>query len=84
MSEYILRIEKLENGYEVEVFDPKIEAANNKPAKKGAPYNYQSPWKGYAFSTGKEVVEFVGKHLASLPKSDHQMFNEAAAEAFKE
>lgn len=84
MGEYVLKIEKLENGYEVEVKDAKIEEANNKPSKKGAPVAWESPWKAYAFSTDKEVIAFVTRHLASLPKSAHDEFNDAASEAFKE
>lgn len=61
MGESVCRIEKLENGYEVEICDPKIQAANEKP-KSG----YQSPWKGYAFTTAEEVKNFVGEHLDSL------------------
>lgn len=84
MGEYVLKIEKLENGYEVEVKDQKQEELNNKPTKKGGPVEYKSPWKAYAFSTDKEVVAFIKRHLASLPKSSHDEFNDAAAEAFKE
>lgn len=84
MGEYVLKIEKLENGYEVEVKDAKIAAENDKPRKSGQAYSWQDPWKAYAFSTNKEVIAFVTKHLNSLPKSDHEQFNEAAEEAFKE
>lgn len=79
MSEYVLKVEKLENGYEVEVKDPKVAAANEKPKTA-----WQDPWKAYAFTTDKEVIEFIKRHLASLPKSSHDQFNEAATEAFKE
>lgn len=57
----VLRIEKLENGYEVEICDPKIMANNDKPKSM-----YESPWKGYAFTTAEEVKNFVGEHLDSL------------------
>lgn len=79
MSETVLRVEKLENGFEVEILDAKIQAANQKPKS-----NYESPWKAYAFTTAAEVVKFVGKHLDGLPKSSQDEFNDAAAEAFKE
>lgn len=84
MGKEVLRIEKLENGYEVECFDAKIDEENNKPAKKGVGYNWKSPWKAYAFSTSAEVVSFIQKHLTNLPKSEHEQFNDAAVEAFKE
>ena len=79
MSEEVLRIEKLENGFEVEV--------RVKPTKKdkGAGLaEYQDPWKAYAFTTDKEVIAFVTRHLASLPKSSEDEFNDAADAAFKE
>lgn len=77
----VLRIEKLENGYEVEICDPKVMAANDKPKTV-----YQSPWKGYAFTTAEEVKEFVGKHLDSLkppPDADAEYsaaFDQATSE----
>lgn len=61
MSDTILRIEKLENGYTVAVCDPKIMMANNKPKS-----TYMDPWKEYAFTTAKEVIAYVGEHLDSL------------------
>ena len=77
MSDEILRIEKLENGFTVEVRDPKIDEANQKPK-----VSWKSPWKEYAFSTSKEVIAFVTSHLGSLPKSAGDEFNDAAEEAF--
>lgn len=77
MSDDILKIEKLENGFTVEVRDPKIDEANQKPKA-----NWKSPWKEYAFSTSKEVIAFVTSHLGSLPKSAGDEFNDAAEEAF--
>lgn len=77
MSNEVLRIEKLENGFTVEVRDPKIDEANRKPKA-----NWKSPWKEYAFSTSKEVIAFVTSHLSSLPKSAGDEFNDAAEEAF--
>ena len=77
MSDYVLKIEKLENGFTVEIRDEKIAAANSK-----AKANWKDPWKEYAFSTSKEVIAFVTSHLGSLPKSPSDEFNDAAAEAF--
>jgi len=65
----VARIEKLENGYTVEILDPKIQEANAKPKS-----TYESPWKSYAFTTAEEVKNFVGEHLEY-----GQAFNEAAA-----
>lgn len=61
MSDTVLRIEKLENGYTVEVCDPKIMAENEKPKS-----TYKSPYKEYAFTTADEVKAYVGEHLDSL------------------
>ena len=84
MGEYVLKVEKLENGYEVEIRDAEQEAKNAKPPKKNEATQYVDPWKAYAFTTDKEVVAFIKRHLASLPKSSHDEFNDAAEEAFKE
>lgn len=77
----VLRIEKLENGYEVEICDPAIMAANDKPKT-----TWQDPWKGYAFTTAEEVKNFVGEHLDSLkppPDADAQ-YGEAFSKATSE
>ena len=82
MSEYVLRIEKLENGYEVEICDEKITAAN---AKAKTP-SYSDPWKGYAFKTATEVAAFVASHLDSLkpPPDADKEFGDAFKEATTE
>lgn len=61
MSENILRIGKLENGYEVEVCDPAIMAENEKPKS-----SWKDPWKSYGFKNSEEVKNFVGEHLDTL------------------
>ena len=78
MYDEILSVKKLENGYEVRVADPKISEQNDKPKS-----NWKDPWKVYAFSTGKEVLEFIEKHINSMSKSDREQFDEAAKDAFK-
>lgn len=57
----VIRIEALENGFEVECLDPKIVADNEKPKSQ-----YKNPYKGYAFSTADEVVKFVGERLKAM------------------
>lgn len=79
MSDCVLRIEKLENGYTVEIKDEAVDKANEKAGPKTP---WKDPWKEYAFSTSGEVLNFVKKHLASLPKSPQDEFNDEAAEAF--
>lgn len=74
MSNCVLRIEKLENGYEVEVYDEAIGKKNDSPKSQ-----YKDPWKGYAFTTADEVKTFVGEHLDSLkppPDADEEYSNE--------
>lgn len=81
MGDTVLRIEKLENGYEVEICDEKILASNEKPKS-----TYADPWKGYAFTTVDEVSAFVAQHLDALkppPDADKEYgdaFTQATAE----
>lgn len=80
MSDCILRVEKLTNGYEVEISDPNIVAENAKPKS-----NWQDPWKGYAFKTPEEVAAFVGAVLGKLaPPSSDDEFAAAFKAATKE
>lgn len=75
MSDCILRVEKLTNGYEVEIHDPKIAEENMKPKS-----HWKDPWKGYAFKTSGEVSAFVGAVLDKItPPSSEDEF----AAAFK-
>jgi len=75
MTDCIVRIESLENGFEVEVLDPKIDAANNKPNSR-----WQDPYVSYAFNSSKDVCEFLEQVLDKLaPPSEAKTF----ADAFK-
>ena len=79
MSETVCRIEKLENGYTVEVCDPTVMKGNKNPKTP-----YKSPWKEYAFKNEKEVSAFVTKVLPTLSPEQDVMgaaFNEACATA---
>jgi len=79
VSETILRVEKLTNGYTVEVCDPTQMAKNKNPKTP-----YKSPWKEYAFKTDKEVNAFISKVLPTLnPEADDMgaAFNEACSTA---
>lgn len=69
----IARIEKLENGYVVEVCDPKIMENNRKSSSK-----YEDPWKGHALATVEDVKNFLGSHLDKLsppPSADEEYKN---------
>lgn len=75
MADDVIRIEGLENGFEVECLDPTIDAENQKGK------SYKDPYKGYAFSTADEVVKFIAERLKSMkPKSKDGGY----ASAFKE
>jgi hypothetical protein len=66
MSDCCVRIEKFTNGYTVEIKDPAIVKANNRPydAKKpNSSSRYREPWKSFVFKTDAEVVEFLRKNL---------------------
>lgn len=81
MSQYICKIERLANGYEVEMTDPAIKSAN--ASGKG-------PWKDpevcYAFSTVKEVLGFLEKNLEkAVPMDEYgSTFDQAAQEGEEE
>jgi hypothetical protein len=64
----VLKIEKMENGFQVNVIDEDIVANNQKPKS-----SYKSPWKSYGFNDVAAVVEFITKKLSTLkkpPKAD--------------
>lgn len=54
MSSNTIRIERLENGYTVEVTDPKIRAANAKPKAV-----WRDPCKEYAFKDLKAACKWI-------------------------
>lgn len=61
MSDTIARIEKMENGYEVEIQDPKI-AEKNRTSKGG----WTDPYKSYSFQTSEEACTFLKTVLDKL------------------
>ncbi len=73
----VIRIEKLENGFEVECLDPAVAEANSKPKSM-----WKDPYKGYAFSTAEEVIAFIGKKLGAMKsKSKTSEYDSAFKEA---
>lgn len=77
----VIRIEALENGFEVEALDPKVATENASPKSM-----WKDPYKGYAFSTVDEVVEFVKKRLTTMKPKEKDggyasAFKEAAAKS---
>lgn len=82
MSEPICKIERMANGYEVEITDPKIVEQNRKASKGGNPMPWKDPNVSYAFKTVKEVLDFLGKNLeTALPMDEYESsFKEASKE----
>lgn len=67
MSECKVRIERMANGYEVEITDPAIVKAN--ASTKGG---WRDPCVSYAFKTVPEVMAFLEKNLdKALPQDDY-------------
>lgn len=79
MAEYVCKIERLANGYEVEITDPEIVKANGQ-AKLGKPW--RDPKVCYAFKTIPEVLAFLRKNLdKALPMDEYESsFDEAMKE----
>lgn len=76
MGDSIVRIEKLNNGYEVEIRDQKQAAKNGKPGP------YHDPWCSYAFKTTVEVCKFLEKNLdKAVPADDFSSSFDAAIAA---
>lgn len=80
MSDCIARIDRLTNGFTVEVWDEKIAAENRKPKT-----DYKDPWKEYAFSSKEEVIAFLTAHLDSLkaPPGPEVEYADSFSEATK-
>jgi len=73
----ICKIERLANGYEVEVTDPKIAEANRKSKMGGG---WKDPKVSYAFKTIKEVLAFLEKNLdKALPLDEYESSFKVAA-----
>lgn len=68
MSETVCRIEKLTNGYTVEIPDAAVQKANKNPKTP-----YKDPWKEYVFATATEASAFVMKHLEGLEPPEEDM-----------
>lgn len=80
MSEYCCRIERVKNGYTVEMKDPKIVKQNAANRDKPAPW--KDPNVEYVFQTLEQVLEFLKTNLdKALPMDDYTTsFDKALAE----
>lgn len=76
MGDDVVHIEKLENGWELEICDPDVQAKNRDPKYKGP---WQDPWKGYAFSDIDAMLAFLKEKLPELHPEDE---DETYAQAF--
>lgn len=76
MSQDIVRISMLENGWEVECYH------KPKPRKPNEPYSYESDWKCYGFDSADKVMKFLKDQLPTL--SRRMSGDEEYASGFKE
>lgn len=68
MADYKIEIERVANGYEVEICDPKIMAQNEKMSNDRLSAGYKDPKVCYVFKTEKEVLDFLSKNMGkALP-----------------
>lgn len=83
-DDQVARICRLENAWEVEVYDPpKREPKPLKLGEMSEPY-YRDPWKSYAFSSAKEVMAFLTDRLEKLkPGNSEQEYATGFKEATK-
>lgn len=77
MPRPIARIERAQNGYEVEMCDPKIKAQNEK--SEGS---YKDPYVSYVFTSAEEVTAFLEKNLSKATPMDE--YDTSFEEAVKE
>ncbi len=70
MGKCVCRIEKLVNGYEVSLMDPKIEKQNRESRGKDSDYSWRDPMRGYAFETAEGVLKFLGDNLDKIEMPD--------------
>lgn len=77
-NDQIAKICRLENGFEVEIYDPPP------PRKADSKYiePYREPWKSYAFGTAKEAMAFLQGRLEKL-KSPNSEYADGFKEATK-
>lgn len=84
-SDCSIRIERLQNGYNVRITDPEIVKANqerDKKSKDGCCAPWRDPQVTYAFTTKEEVSKFVIDNIdKALPNDEYSStFDKAAKE----
>lgn len=83
MGDYCVRIEKMTNGYEVEIKDPAIVKANAKRDLSAKTYTpYKDPMRSYVFTDCDAVLAFLKKNLdKALPDDEYASAFDVAAES---
>lgn len=72
MHNELLRVARLENGFEVEIYSKPTSSED-----KDESISYEEPWKKYAFKDMDETMAFIVKSLpTSTKKSDQDEFQE--------
>lgn len=83
-SECTIRIERLQNGYNVRITDPEIAKKNEArdKGKDGCCEPWSDPQVSYAFSTSEEVLGFLKTNIdKALPVDEYSStFDKAAKE----
>lgn len=80
MGDCTIRIEKLQNGFNVRMTDPEIVKANNERPKDGKDYTpWRDPQVTYTFKSSAEVVEFIKNNIdKAVPTDDYSSSFDAA------
>lgn len=86
MSDYSVRICRVQNGFEVSLSDPEIVKANNKrDTSKGAVIPWRDSQKTYIFKDMGTTIAFLEKTAElALPKEEKDSFDTAYDKAAKE
>ena len=72
MAECCIKIEKLTNGYTIEMKDPAIVKANNKRdnSKSNVYVPYRDPWKTFVCKDEAAVLKFLKANLSKASAED--------------
>lgn len=81
-----IRINRLANGWSVQMTDPKIVEANNKRSDKSGYTPWKDPEVTFAFDDAKGVLEFLNANLEkALPTDEYDTsFAKALGETAKD
>lgn len=78
MPRPLARIERAENGFEVEMCDPKLKEKNGEDGP------YVDPYVSFVFNSVEEVVEFLTKNLdKAVPMDEYETSFDSAVKESK-